>query len=296
MIDTTALRNRLKLKSIVSEKRLRDKHPIAHRFFQNSGLRPGQIRDHAAKILASGALASTLMLSVPVPIPTIGAITDSPKIALNSIELTRANLVYDLKSILPQVGQWELSSEQEGKISERILKTYGVNATAKLDGNRLNNDYGRMGAEQHLPRFPGDNAQQHGEFVDKGITPGLGGWGYVSDFDVEKYYVAVQTMYISDWSTRTKYYVDWFKWRHMVAVNPANGKAMVVAVADAGPANWTGKHFGGSPEVMNYLGIDYGQQNHPVILFFLDDPKNEVPLGPLEYNVEANKKLLANQT
>ena len=294
-LDASILRSRLKLKSIASEKKLQDKHPIAHQFFKNSGLRPGQIRAHAAKILTSGALASTLLLSAPVPLPTIGTVIDSHKIALSSTELSRAGLVYDLKTILPPMGEWQLTADQEGKVSQHIQQIYGVKAVSSLSGNKLNNQYGRMGAEQHLPRFPGDTAEQHGEFVDKGITPGLGGWGYVGDFEVEKYYVAVQTLYIPDWNQRTKYYVDWFKWRHMVAVNPANGKAMVVAVADAGPANWTGKHFGGSPEVMNYLGIDYGMQNHPVVLFFLDDPKGEVPLGPLEYNIEANKKLLANQ-
>lgn len=288
LLDFDTLRSRLKLRSIASEKRLREKHPLAHRFFQNSGLKPGQIRQHAAKILTSGALASTLLLSAPGTIPIITAVSlqTSPEITLSPLELSRAGLVADLQAILPPVGQWSLNHDQEEKIGDRMKKTYGIKAVPELEGNRLNNDYGRMGAEQHLPRYPGDSADQHGELVEKGITPGLGGWGYVIDPEVEKYYVAVQTLYLPDWNTRTKYLVNWYKWRRMIAVNPANGKAMVVAVADAGPANWTGKHFGGSPEVMEYLGINYGMQNHPVVLFFLDDPKKEVPLGPLEYNVE----------
>jgi len=35
-----------------------------------------------------------------------------------------------------------------------------------------------MGAEQHLPRYPGDTVYEHRDLIEKGITPGLGGWGY----------------------------------------------------------------------------------------------------------------------
>ena len=115
-------------------------------------------------------------------------------------------------------------------------------------------------------------------------------------YQTEKYYVAVPIMYIPDWNQRVKYYVDWFKYRRVVVVNPANGKVIVAAVADAGPARWTGKHFGGSPEVMQYLGINFGMQNHPVVLFFLNDPNHEIPLGPLEYNVGELKREMADKT
>ena len=66
-----------------------------------------------------------------------------------------------------------------------------------------------------------------------------------------------------------------------------NGNAVVADIADSGPAAWTGKQFGGSPEVMNYLGGSRYKKG-PVTVFFVDDPKNRVPLGPVEYNnVEA---------
>ena len=195
---------------------------------------------------------------------------------------------------LPEIGNWKLNSDQEEAISRELLDVYGLHASAQLEGNRLNNAWGRMGAEQHLPRYPGDTAYQHEALQEKGITPGLGGWGYFAPskaamtpelYDTEKYYVAVQTLYLPNWLTDTARLSAWYKFRHVVVVNPENGKAVVAAVADAGPSVWTGKHFGGSPEVMHYLGIDVGMQNSPVVLFFLDDPKHEIPLGPLEYNV-----------
>ncbi|MCL4390290.1 MAG: hypothetical protein M1484_00040 [Patescibacteria group bacterium] len=273
-LDSENLRARLKLRSFESEKKLLVSHPTAAEFFGHLKLRPGKIRQHAARLLTSGALAGSLLLTAHTGLPTQANTT----IAAN-------NLTW--QNILPPEGQWSLSPDQEQEISQKIKAAFGVNAVPELDGNRLPHDYGRMGAEQHLARFPGDNVPN--------MAPGLGGWGYVTDPTVEKYYVAVPIIYLPDWRERTKYYVDWYRWRRMVVVNPANGKAIVSAVADAGPADWTGKHFGGSPEVLEYLGINTGMQNHPVVMFFLDDPNNEVPLGPLEYNIEVNKELTAKQ-
>ena len=178
---------------------------------------------------------------------------------------------------------------------------YGIHASAELEGNRLNTDYGFIGAEQHLPRFPRDTEREHDAFPEQGITPGRGAWGYFAPskdqltpdlIAKEKYYVAVQTLYLPDWETRLSYLRDWYKYRKVVVANPRTGRAIVAAVADSGPAYWTGKHFGGSPEVMNYLESKDGRQKGPVILFFVDDPADQVPLGPLEYNLEQNPLLL----
>lgn len=293
-IDTDLLRARLKLKNTASERKLLETHPTAAKFFEEKGLRPGKIREHATTLLTSGVLAGSLLLSglpaqTPTPVqPTAKAIT------LAIPQQLRSSLKTTLSQILPQDIR-TLNSTEELKVNQVIKDIFGLNAVASLDGNKLNDDYGRMGAEQHLPRFPGDTAEQHGELIDKGITPGLGGWGYVGDFEVEKYYVAVQTLYLPNWKTDTARLVQWYKYRRVVVVNPANGKTIVAAVADAGPSDFTGKKFGGSPELMAYLGINYGMQNHPVVLFFLDDPQKKVPFGPVEYNVETGNPVLANQ-
>ncbi len=292
-LDSELLRNRLKLKSLQSERKLLESHSSAGKFFRELKLRPGQIRRHAARILTSGALAGSLLISSPSAAPAQSSPAGQPSTVVISSQ-TRQNITDMLGSVLPKEIQ-TLNDDQERKVSAILKKVYGINAVPSLEGNKLNDDYGRMGAEQHLPRWPGDTAAAHGELVDKGITPGLGGWGYVSDQEVEKYYVAVQTLYLPNWNTDTARLSKWYKHRRVVVVNPANGKTIIAAVADAGPADWTGKKFGGSPEVMEYLGINYGMQNHPVVLFFLDDPGNKVPLGPLEYNVEAQVTALQTQ-
>ena len=143
----------------------------------------------------------------------------------------RQDLVHELKAILPSEVQ-PLTLDEEAKISEVLKKDTGLTATAAFEGNKLNDSYGRMGAEQHLARFPGDS-------VDN-MAPGLGGWGYVPS-DIEQYYVAVQTLYLPNWLTETKKLADWYKFRKMVVVNPANGKVIITAVADAGPSKMDGE-------------------------------------------------------
>jgi hypothetical protein len=271
-LDTETLRNRLKLRVFGSEKKLLEAHATAKEFFEKVQLRPGKIRDHALKLLSSSALAGTLLLTAPsaLPIPQhiITPVEEADYYANKEIELAAS-----LREVLPPFVQ-PLTIPQEEEISKRIKKILGINAVAILENNHLNQTYGNIGAEQHLARFPGDNVPN--------MAPGLGGWGYVPP-EIEKYYLAVQTLYLPDWNTNTRQLSRWYKHRRCLVINPVNGKAIIAAIADAGPSWWTGKHFGGSPEVMAHLKLNVGKQKGPVILFFLDDPQQLLPLGPVEY-------------
>ncbi len=292
IFDLADLRRSLKQKARSSERTLQRHHPEAVAFFEKKGIKPGKIRQHAAKMLTGGLLAGALMMGAPIA-GKIPQAAGARLAAMPANELKQI-LSQGLRSILPgEVGP--LTNIQEEKISRLISDTLGIRARAELDGNRLNQSYGLIGAEQHLPRYPGDSLNQHDEYLQEGITPGLGAWGYFAYsknqltqdlVQKEKYYVAVQTLYLPDWQTRTAYLSTWYKYRKVLVVNPENGKTIVADVADSGPSNWTGKHFGGSPEVMAYLGLNVHMQKGPVVLFFVDDPDNEIPLGPVEYNVQ----------
>lgn len=292
-IDAEALRAKLKLKQFQSEQALGKKHPHAIDFLKtNNLLGPGKIREHATKLLTSGALAGSLLLASPQA--DMIQLRISGEAVVQTQTDVSSSVSSQLASILPEQIQ-ALSSDQETKISHLLYRTFGIQAVPQLGSTRLNHVYGLIGAEQHLPRFPGDTVSQHDEYQKAGITPGLGAWGYFARsksemtddlIAKEKYYVSVQTLYLPDWSVRLRYLYNWYKHRKVVVVNPKNGKAIVAVVADAGPARWTGKHFGGSPEVMAYLKLNVGMQKGPVILFFVDDPENKVPLGPLEKRLE----------
>ena len=291
------LRRRLKLKHFDAKRRLSKKHPKVDSFFKEKGIDPGKIREHSAKILGVGALTGTLLLTppnvlqdLPTPQEIVERIKDSKNIDIHS---AKKELIGSINSFLPKSPK-PLSRNEE-KILEQVFKDIlDLPVKATLEGEHLNTTFGYIGAEQHLRRYPGDTLLQHGsgEALKEGIAPGLGAWGYFAQSrekmtkeleDVEKWYAVVQTLYLPDWNTRQPYLKDWYKYRKVLIVNTNNGNAIVAAIADSGPAAWTGKHFGGSPEVMDYLGGPKYKKG-PVIVFFVDDPENKVPLGPVEYN------------
>ena len=298
-ISSEFLRNKLKIKSLEAKQSFNEKYPYVEKFFKDRGIDLEKIRQHSAKVIASGALTGTLLITPPVSpslppvaeiIRDIGNITD---ITNPPTQPVQQDLINQIKAILPrQIGP--LSRSQEKALEQVFLNDIGVPAKATLESEHLNTTYGYIGAEQHLARFPGDTMSIHPAVpaLDEGMAPGLGAWGYFAtsrsaltpqlEAD-EKWYAVVQTLYLPDWNTRQPYLRDWYKYRKVLIVNTMNGNAVVADIADSGPAAWTGKQFGGSPEVMNYLG-GARYKKGPVIIFFVDDPNNQVPLGPVDYN------------
>lgn len=296
-MDSEYLRNKLKLKSLEAKGEFSKKYPQAAKFLSERGVDLGKIREHSAKVIATGALTGTLLFAPPIgskSLPPVSEIIRNVGDLNKPTSTSKTNeLLNSLKDILPQkIGP--LDRSQEKSLEQVFSETLGVKAKATLEGEHLNTTYGYIGAEQHLMRYPGDTMATHPKLPEKdeGMAPGRGAWGYFapsksdmtqSDIDREKWYAVVQTLYLPDWNTRQPYLRDWYKYRKVLIVNTINGNAVVADIADSGPAAWTGKSFGGSPEVMNYLGGPRYKKG-PVIIFFVDDPENKVPLGPVDYN------------
>ena len=297
-MNTTAqsnFRDKLKLKSIEAKNSFRKNFPDAHQFLLDKGVELGRIRQHSAKLISAGALTGTLLLTPPTGAGSL----PSPQDIIQSFEKTDENqsrlpqkeLIDSFKVLLPESVR-PLSRDEEKRLEQVLKDTVNIDATAGLEGEHLNTTYGYIGAEQHLKRYPGDILENHGPYYKEGMAPGLGAWGYFSKskdtltedlVETEKWYSVVQTLYIHDWNTRQPYMKNWYKHRKLLIVNTKNGNAVVTAISDAGPAAWTGKHYGGSPEVMEYLGGSRYKKG-PVIAFFVDDPENKVKLGPVKYN------------
>ena len=305
-IDSESLREKLKLKHLQTKSAFRERHKEADDYLKSKGLDLGKIREHSSKLITAGALAGSLALSSPntsfllmPPNEILAKVRATPIPATsNATKLRNA-----MKEILPETIR-PLNREEE-KYLEKILQDLtGIPAKATLEGEHLNTTYGKIGAEQHLRRYPGDTmadqtpkgdeygADNPGPVLKEGMAPGLGAWGYFAPSkealtpeleETERWYAVVQTLYLPDWYKRLPYLRQWYKYRKVLIVNTDNGKAVVASIADSGPAAWTGKHFGGSPEVMDYLGGPRYKKG-PVLLFFVDDPDNKIPLGPVEYN------------
>jgi len=297
-IDTEYLRNKLKLKSLEAKKTLFDAYPQVQKFLEEKGVDLGKIREHSAKVITTGALTGSLLFAtpgMPKDLPDVTSIVKNvtEQKSNNTSISKQAEFMQKIRSILPQKAG-PLTRTQEKTLEQVFRETIGVNAKATLEGEHLNTTYGYIGAEQHLMRYPGDTMATHPKIPehDEGMAPGRGAWGYFAktksvldsqDIQNEKWYVVVQTLYLPDWEKRLNYVRDWYKYRKVLVVNTQNGNAVVADVADSGPAAWTGKQFGGSPEVMNYLG-GANYKKGAVIVFFVDDPKNQIKLGPVDYN------------
>jgi hypothetical protein len=290
------LRTALERHADISERKLRANHPKAASWFATHNIKPGSLRKHAARFISSAAIAGTMLLSNPL-VSNVSSF-DQQKTTHLPLGQLQDLFTANIQAILPSSVR-SLSPDEEASLSRLIEVFWGIHATASLDDNHLNTAYGYIGAEQHLPRYPGDYVEAHERHIDAGITPGKGAWGYFAHskneltddlIQKEKYYVAVQTLYLPDWKERLPYLRDWYKYRKVLVVNPKNGKTIVADVADAGPSQFTGKSFGGSPEVMAYLDMHDGAQRGAVLLFFVDDKHNDIPLGPVERSFATRRK------
>lgn len=247
--------------------------------------------------IAAGSLGGLLLLSAPASLAlnnpllittTQSSLKDFDKSVILADQLTK---------MMPEQMR-PLTPEEEQKISQLLSNSFEMKIYPEIDGIRLNRSYGLIGGEQHLYRYPGDNLYKHADssadwamYGSSGIAPGLGAWGYFAPSEAEfsekdkmreRYYIAVQTFLAPGFAENVAKYRDFFKFRKMLLVNPKSGQAVVTVIGDAGPAQWTGKHLGGSPEVMHYIGLANGPRKGPVLYFFIDDPGDSIPLGPIK--------------
>lgn len=254
---------------------------------------------HGEKVrrLTMGGLGGLMLLNTPGLASALPGDHQLELQGITKVEDKNRLLAEALKGDVPPEMR-PLTTEEENKIGAVISDQLGIKASAQLSGIKLNRSYGVIGGEQHLYRYPGDNLFKHADnaadwamYGSAGIAPGLGAWGYLAPSESalttqekmeEKYYLAVQTFLVPGYAENVKKYSDFFKYRKMVVVNPETGQAVVAVIGDAGPAEWTGKHLGGSPEVMQYLGLASGPRKGAVLYFFIDDPNNTVPLGPIQ--------------
>lgn len=296
-VDKESIRQKLKLKGFETKLEFQKKYPKAYKYLKEKGLEIDKAREHSAKIIGAGALTGSLLLAPPnslkpLPDPHKVLVETKDDGKIKEVIGKQKVLVENLEAVLPDKVR-PLVRNEEKYLELLISGLTGIDVRATLESEHLNTTYGLIGAEQHLRRYPGDSISNHDEKTQvSGMAPGLGAWGYFAASgqqlthelaETEKWYAVVQTLYLPDWNTRQPHLKNWYKYRKVMIVNTLNGNAVVAAIADSGPAAWTGKHFGGSPEVMDYLGGSRYKKG-PVLILFVDDPENKIPLGPVDYN------------
>ena len=259
------------------KKILQDHHKkTIHEFSQKHGKILDKLKSKGVVLAGAAILVSAMVASTPSIVNAINSHSKEERLGLG-------DLISKIKSILNRTKY--LDKQEETDITQILSNQFNLKLTANLQGHKLNEIYGYIGAEQHLRRWPGDALQKH-NLPQAGMAPLRGAFGDFDNEEQEKYYIAVQLHELSDWNKNWVTLKPWYQFRKMFIYNPDNGKGMVVVLGDSGPALWTGKTFGGSPEVMQYLKRVDGSQKGKVIVLFIDDPENKIALGPYSENFE----------
>ncbi len=278
-------------------------HSDAYKWMLDQSLEFDDLQQFSKQLLAAVTMAGQIAITQPVEAQVNQQLAQMQeqkddllsKLSDEELEEVMQKMVSYVNG---QVGH--LSENEELYLEQQLSDMLNFEVTAELEGHRLNHSIGIMGGEQHLRRYPSDSLGKHDAYLEAGMAPNRGAFGWFTEdgqltqkaIEQEKYYFAVQTLYLPDWNSNYQELKPWYKFRKMIVINPAERLAVVGVVGDAGPAMWVKKQFGGSPEVIREGKIWSPKSRGKVILLFVDDPKDKVPLGPI--NLDELKQQLTN--
>jgi|GEM_PF-384171 len=294
---SSALQDRYQL----AKETLREKNAEVASWLDNKFTSHTQLIDFAKQFTTAATLVAHLAITQPVEAQVQQNLSVLEQKQRNKLlsEITQQELEEIIGKMIGYVNMdvGHLPKEEELYLEQQLSDLLGFEIVAELEGKRLNHTIGIMGGEQHLTRYPGDTINDHDAYKEAGIAPNRGAFGWFTQDGeltekavlMEKYYFAVQTMYLSDWNSNHMELKPWYKFRKMIAINPAEGLAVVGVVGDAGPAMWVKKQFGGSPEVIREGKIWSPKTRGRVLLLFVNDPNDEVPLGLIDLNQLINQ-------
>lgn len=274
MIDTDGQSEYLHYKSKLQKhhkkvlRSLKKSYPVTLKKIKNKSL-----ATFGGALMLSGGIGSNFSLNK--------VNNQNQQASLAGNQSLKARNLEESQNILLNSGN-ELSEDTLAKLSLNLSQTYGLSFKSSIDGKKLNTNWGYFGQEQHLYRWPGDTLAAHVHELDHGIAPGKGAFGYFDNAEQEKYYIATQLHLIPEWNDNWSTLKPFFRYRKVLIYNPANNKAAIAVIGDAGPAKWTGKDFGGSPELMDHLDMyDGSQKSKALVLLLGGDDYENVPLGPI---------------
>lgn len=274
-------------------------HPKSAAYLKKSGWDLVDLGKASQQLLVAITLATQIATSKPQiknPEPTAITITQDQE-SLESKVKSQQQFIKKLDEIT-KAGVGYLPGDKVSEIEQNLTQILGFKVSESLEGQKLNHSVGIMGGEQHLHRYLGDTLASHDAYQEAGIAPARGAFGWFTetgtltpqDIMREKYYFAVQTLYLPTWNRDWSTLKPWYKFRKMIVINPAEQIAVVGVVGDAGPALWVGKQYGGSPEIIREGKIWSNKTRGKILLLFVDDPEDKVPLGP----INLNKKMMAD--
>lgn len=173
-------------------------------------------------------------------------------------------------------------------LEQQLSDMLGFQIATKLQGQQLLHTQGTIRALPHLKRSPTDTAQEH-YFAKLPFSNKRGYFGWLhqnpttrtSPELLEKYYLALPFYLIPEWETQATSLKKWYAFRKVVVVNPHELEAVVCAVGDSFDFGYAKYQFGASPEVIMEGKCWSPKTLGKVLLFFVLDEDDSIPLGPV---------------
>ncbi len=193
-----------------------------------------------------------------------------------------------------------LDKTDELYLEQQLTDLLGFTVAAELADHRLNHSVGIMAARSHLMRSPTDTLASHAQYLEAGIAATRSAFGWFTDngeltsksLTREKYAISAQLFYLPTWHQDSTKLKQWYQYRKMIVINPNEEKAVVGVIADVGPALWMQHQFGGSPEIIREAMVWSPKTQGHVFLFFVDDPDDTIPLGPVDMRWQPKEVIL----
>lgn len=211
-------------------------------------------------------------------------------------ELTKEehDAVLQKMCLMVQQPAGHLPRQDELYLEQQLSDFFGFEVTAEIEDIRLPHSIGIMQALPHLRRHPTDVLAQHSRVHEAGIKKTRSGFGWFTEMGQlteqgvlsETYYFAVQAQFLSGWKGSPFLLKNWLKFRKMVMINPVEKRAVVGCIGDLAPAEWMQYQFGGSPETIRDGKVWSLNSRGHVLIYFVNDPLNQVRLGPLDLHYD----------
>lgn len=193
---------------------------------------------------------------------------------------------------LLQLPAGQLEEESELYLEQQLSDILGFDVTASIEGQKLLFSTGIMQALPHLKRSPTDTLENHTNYHEAGLGKNRSAFGWFtggSELDQtainrEKYFISVPLYHHSNWNTHYSELKQWYKFRKIAVINPAERIAVIGVIGDIGPNTYTRHQFGGSPELIHAGKIWSPKSAGKVLVLFLNDPENKIESGPILFD------------
>ncbi len=146
------LKEKLLIQSREVSRQIEKKHRRLIKWLADQGYSWNDLRLQLGQVAVGASLAGALFL-VPAPATSINNTRSPPPAAIQQNKEEQAMRLGDL---LKNLSNDNFTANQASLI-DNIQQVAGIKTAVEMDGIKLNINFGFMGAEQHLYRYPGDN-------------------------------------------------------------------------------------------------------------------------------------------